>query len=407
VHKKLDFGAVVPAMLKPSVKRSACDACRAKRVRCLRAQDSTASCARCSHLGVRCVTSAARHPGRPPKHRDPLGTATTSPADTTSPAETSPGFNVPLPTDALAQEAQTDPWVAPDDFSALFGMPEMDGQSQLQELFGANENYNAIMQMDPNLSGGGLGMHLDPLLEYRQETLGLTLAPQSPSAKTSLTSFREGIDQRIARFEAYYAEPAKVLERCKEEGAGEDVENPAALLLTCTKDFIQIIQKLTTADRTPAHMEESLSTEVLLLALSGYLAFMRFFDSLFYRIYEYLCQIPPETYKSIKVKSVLRIGGVTSLQDISLGSYATGILDAIHCEVQTLERLMGIPVEYCLSPELTSSPDSNEPGLFSRADRAQLFAAVMAQEDIRSQRESKSFVESARAVLQGINQLLR
>lgn len=393
---------MVPAMLKPSVKRSACDQCRAKRVRCFRAQDSTASCARCSHLGVRCVTSAARHPGRPPKHRDPLGTATTSLADATSPAETSPGFHVLLPAHALAQEGQTEPWVAPGDFSALFGMPaighgQMDGQFQLQELFGANENFNAIMQTDPNLSAGGLGMHLDPLLEFRQDSLGLAPAPQSRSAKISLTSFCEGIDQRIARFEAYYTEPAKVLERCKEEGAGEDVENPAALLLTCTKDFIDIIQDLMTADRMPAQMEESLSTEVLLLALSGYLAFMRFFDSLFYRIYEYLCQIPPETYKSIKVKSVLRIGGVTSLQDISLRSYATGILDAIHCKVQTLERLMGIPVEYCLSPEVTSSPDPNEPGLFSRADRAQLFAAVMAQEDIRSQRGNKSLVESARA----------
>jgi len=46
-------------MFKPAVvRRSACDQCRARRVQCLRAQNSTAPCARCAHVGARCATSA-------------------------------------------------------------------------------------------------------------------------------------------------------------------------------------------------------------------------------------------------------------------------------------------------------------------------------------------------------------
>lgn len=80
-----------------------------------------------------------------------------------------------------------------------------------------------------------------------------------------------------------------------------------------------------------------------------------------------------------------------------LKAYAIGILDAIHGQVQTLERWMGIPAEYCLSGEAAASPTAAAPGIFSRADRARLFWAVMAQEDVKPRRGSKSYVTSIRA----------
>lgn len=188
----------------------------------------------------------------------------------------------------------------------------------------------------------------------------------------------------------YYSDTAKVAQRCKDEDAGRDVENPVAILLSFSKEFISIIQALTP--------EETLSTELVLLVLSSYLALMRLFDSSFHRIYKYLCNVPPESYESIKVKSVLRIGGISSLQDMPLRAYAIGILDAIQGQVQIIERRMGIPAEYCLSGgAAASSTPAAAPGIFSRADRARLFWAAMAQEDVKSQRGSKSYAESIRA----------
>lgn len=246
-------------------------------------------------------------------------------------------------------------------------------------------------------SSTALDMEIDPLLDHGEGVLPLTPLPQCFSVARSLVGFREEIDQRIASVDEYYSDPSKVLQRCKDEGAGRDVENPAASLLTCSKEFIDIIQGLTPAAQLHTQTEDALSTEIVLLALSSYLALVRLFDSLFHRIYKYLCQVPPESYESIKVKSVLRIGGVSSLQDMSLKVYAIGILDAIQGQVQILERCMGIPAEYCLSGEATASPTAAAPGIFSRADRARLFWAVMAQEDVKSRRGSKSYVESIRA----------
>ncbi|KAJ5656197.1 hypothetical protein N7507_008147 [Penicillium longicatenatum] len=452
-------------MLKAAVKRSACDQCRAKRVRCLRVENSTAPCARCDHIGARCVTGAPGHPGRPPKQRTVDGRpAAANPAGVSSPGgagrrhrtstslrevnhvdiyapamagEPVPATSAPTkapryradmrtswdrwldgvaasdlagskpvqsnpPGNLLAHDGpQPDFWGASDDSAALFGSPsieqspaapgkdilalvdvdQLSGPSQLRGLLSADDEIDAMLDMGQDSSSSVLDMDLGPLLD--------------PPA-SSLMRFREDMDQRIAAVDAYYSDPVKVVQGCKEEGAGaEQAENPAALLLTCSTKFIDIIQSLTpAAGQTHTQSEDALSTEVVLLALSSYLALMRLFDSLFHTIYEFICDLPPASFKSVKVKSVLRIGGISTLQDMPLKTYATGILDAIQGQVRTLERCMGIPTEHCLSGEAAASAT---PGIFSRSDRTRLFWAVIEQEDVKSRRGGKSYVESIRA----------
>lgn len=465
-------------MLKPTVRRSACDQCRAKRVRCLRAENRTASCARCSHIGARCVTGAPGHPGRPPKPRlvdggsTPRGPAA-SPADVSSPgpgrhrtstlrdidhvevlASTTagqpapagaparalryradghtswdwldgiagshlPGSNSavhpPPPGHPLAYGAQPESWGAPGDSSAFFGLSsieqslapsedilglvdQLSSPSQLQGLLSADDALKSMLQMGRD-SSTALDMDIDPLLDPWEGVLPPS-PPQCFRPASSLIRFREEIDQRIAVLDAYFSDPLKVAQGCKEEGADREAENPAALLLTCCKEFIDIIQSLTPASRMHMQSEYALSTEIVLLALSSYLALMRLLDSLFYTIYKSIYQMPPESFKFVKIKSVLRIGGISSLQDIPLKTYATGILDTIQGQVRTLERLMGIPTEYCLSGEVATLPSAAAPGIFAHEDRARLFWAVMAQEDVKPRRGSKSYVDSIRASIQ-------
>ncbi len=200
--------------------------------------------------------------------------------------------------------------------------------------------------------------------------------------------------------DAYYSDALGVVEGCKEEGADRKPDNPAAVLLTCSKEFIDIIQSLTPTSRTHKQSEDALSTEIVLLALSSYLSLMRLFDAMFHNIHKFVSQTPPDSFKSLKVKSVLRIGGISSLQDVPLKTYATGVLDAIQGQMRTLERCMGIPADYCLSGEAAASSPAAAPGILSRADRAWLFWVVLAQEDVKSRRGSKSYVESIRANIQ-------
>ncbi|KAK5722266.1 hypothetical protein LTR17_014272 [Elasticomyces elasticus] len=410
-----------------------------------------ASCARCCHIGTRCVTAASGQPGRPPKQRLAKSTAASS-ADVSLPGSyhtstlrdmghveayglsmadmrtsvdkmhgfaepdlAMPQFAVKLrpPTDPFAPEPQSDFWVAPGDNSTFFGSPSTDQSpgfqplfgkelarqlpgedifsqadqlsypSQLEGLFSADDELNTMLHMDV-YSGTAVDVSIGPLLDH-----GQTLLPPCFNATSSLLRFREEIDQRIATVDAYYSDPPKVLQQCKDNDRDQDVENPAALLLTCSKKFIDIIRSL-----TQWQTDDALSTEIVLLVLSSYIALLRLFDSLFHRMYIFICQMPPASYKTMKVKSVLRIGGISSLQDMPLKAYATGILDTIKGQVQTLEQCMGVPAEYCLSGEAAASPTA---GVFSRADRALLFWTVMAQEDVKSQRGSKSYVESIRA----------
>jgi hypothetical protein len=275
---------------------------------------------------------------------------------------------------------------------------QLSNASNIQGLLATDDELNALLRINGDQSTA-LDMHLDPLFTQTKDAV-LPLAPIPPhfSTATPLVRFREEINHHIATVDEYYSEPSKVVQRCKDDStpAGPDVENPAALLLTCTQKLTTIIQSLTvpTGQQAQAQItEDTLSTEVVLLALSSYLALMRLFDTLFIRIHKYLCQVSPESYESIKVKSVLRIGGISSLQDMPLKVYAVGILDAIQSQVKVLERCMGIPAEYCLSGEAAPTPT----GILNHADRARLFWAVIAQEDVKSRRESKSYVESIRA----------
>lgn len=319
-----------------------------------------------------------------------------------------------LPQDPLVQQLQPDFWEALCDSSAFFNSPLVEERpalaediadpagrpshsSKFQGLVCADE-LNAMLLIRRD-SSTAVDLEVDPLLDSWDGVVRPRLLPHCLSAgpATSLIRFQEEMDQRIAAVDAYFLDPLKVVQSCKEEQANQDAAsqeayNPAALLLTCSNQFIDILQSLTPAD--------GVSTEIALLTLSSYLALMRLFDCLFHTIHKFICQMPPETFKSTTVKSVLRIGGISSLQDMPLKTYATGILDAIQGQVRTLERCMGIPTEYCLSDEMSASPTAAVPGIFSRADRAQLFRLVMAQEDVKSRRGSKLYVESIRANIQ-------
>lgn len=312
-------------------------------------------------------------------------------------------------------EPQPDFWVPPGDISTFFDSQsssieqslasnenalsladQLGVSSQLPGLPSADDEFNALLQIDDN-SSTALDMYIYPLLDDdREQFQAPNVLPQGCSAASSMVKFREEMNEHIATIDAYYSNSSKVLQRCKDEHKGGDVSNPAALLLTCSKEFTDIIQIWTSETQLHTKAVDALSTEIALLALSSYLALMRFFDFLFHRIYEYVCQLPPELYQSMKVKSVLRIGGFSSLQDMSLKSYAIGIVDAIRSQMYILERDMGIPVGYCLDDEAIGSPTAAAPGMFSSVQRTRLFWAVMAQEDIKAQRGTKSYVESIR-----------
>jgi hypothetical protein len=242
---------------------------------------------------------------------------------------------------------------------------------------------------------------------------------QQLSVGSRLMRFRYKMDQQVTAMGALFSDPRHLVEDCEENQAvGTPPAMPVAVLLECIKEFTDIIQSLrvvarpaatdastyghhrsVTADAAPwaAQPDLSLSSETTLLILSCYLALMRLCDSLFHGVCVCFGQIPPETLKSLKVKTVFRIGDVSSLQDMSAKAYAIGIIDVMQSQIQQLERCLGLPAAYCLSGERAASPAQLSPWeIFASGDRARLLRAVMEQEDVKAYRGNTSCVQSIR-----------
>jgi hypothetical protein len=241
---------------------------------------------------------------------------------------------------------------------------------------------------------------------------------QQLSVGSRLMRFQYKMDQQATAMGAFFSDH-HLVEECEEkEAIGTPPATPVAVLLECIKEFTDIIQSLrvvarpamtdasshdnhqyVTVDAAPwaAQPDISLSSETALLILSCYLTLMRLCDSLFHGVCRSFGHIPLETLRSLKVKAVFRIGGVSSLQDISAKAYAIGIIDIVQSQIQQLERYLGLPAAYCLSGETVASPSQlSTLEIFATGDRARLLQTVMDQEDIKAHRRNMSFVQSIR-----------
>ncbi|OJJ08562.1 hypothetical protein ASPVEDRAFT_34704 [Aspergillus versicolor CBS 583.65] len=379
------------------VKRSACDQCRAKRVRCLRPQGSTEPCARCASSRAACVTGAPGYPGRPrkgaPREKDELALSKSTPAVDASMLMNTPSPSCFRPEAANLLEAhqhqskgilfqeQSGPGPNPLPASGC-GANLLDFPLSVEDL--PAQQLGTALQELPRADGDIYTNHdFDNMLDF--DFLGssgcqLNLNP-TPSAATSLIQFRENIDQRVSAMDGFLSDPRNIVDNCPEDTTAMTSENPLATAIMCAEEFVSIIQNLA---------QSVINTETTLLVLSSYLQLLRLYDSLFHDAYRCLSQIPPETIKSIKVKSVFRVAGISSLQDMPGKAYAKGIVDVIQTHIQAVERCLGLPAVYCLSGE----GGAPQKGIFTDADRARLLRVVMDQEDVGSR--GKSYVDSIR-----------
>lgn len=386
-----------------AAKRSACDQCRAKRVRCLRPEGSTAPCARCATSRASCVTGAPGYPGRPrkgtPRDKDELALSNNTPAvDGAMLMNTPASWFGPETALDLLEDLGAGHQHQPKGMFQEHSDSDPDPDPRSASGRGANlfnfplsvEGLPALQQGLPRTDGLDIysGQNFDTMLDvgFLSPSGCQLMSPvpaQRPSAATSLIQLREMIERHVSAMGGFLSDPRNIVENCPEGTMGMMSENPLAMAIMCAEEFVDIIQNLA---------QSAISTETTLLVLSSYLQLIRLYDSLFHAVYQCLSQIPPETIKSLKVKAVFRVVGISSLQDVPGKVYAKGVVDVIQSHIQTVERCIGLPAVYCLSGERAVSPK----GIFADVDRERLLRIVMAQEDVRSPRGNKSYVDSIR-----------
>ena len=220
--------------------------------------------------------------------------------------------------------------------------------------------------------------------------------------------FQEKIEQQNLAIAELFSNPRNVFQDCKADASShmEDT-NPIASIVNSTQEFIGIVQTLTAQSSVSCNRPVSsnagdyLSSEAILLIIASYLSLMKLYESLFHGVYHCFCKVPPEAIKAIKVKGVLRIGGISSLQDVSVHSYATGIIDVLKTQIQALESCIGVPERYRLSND-AGSKSSSTAALFAQPDRQRLLSVIMEQEDVQLYRNNKSCVESIRQNMESL-----
>ncbi|OAA61080.1 Zn(2)-C6 fungal-type DNA-binding domain protein [Niveomyces insectorum RCEF 264] len=274
------------------------------------------------------------------------------------------------------------------------------------------------------LDAGGLGEDFD--FSYDRH------AAKAREATVALARFNEKIACRLAEIEAYQRRPMVMIEACM-DAMDDPAQNPTAQALECTKEFTDIVQGLNASlQRRPCSSSSSsspalpwssskaiapaaaaaaaeaaprpavISTHTALLVLSSYLQLMQFFDGLFGHLTRVLREVPPEAIAASRVKAVLRVRGVSTMQDVGAKSYAKIMVEILQSQMQDMERQMGLADRYCVSGKSSAVPN----GVFSNMDMAPLLQVVMAQEDIRSPQTGKSHAESIREHIKGALALL-
>lgn len=418
-----------------AAKRSACDRCRAKRVRCPRAEASTAPCPRCVRNDAPCVTGSPGYPGRPRKsnpvdHGDMPGNFVMDADVEPSPVPSSvlqqdmghldlptPPANGPLPANTSAPWLETDDsgrWVAPSE-TQLFDFASATGEDLASGSFPSLQLAQLSTLPEPQ---GLLGASDSLDMTYLVVDSGMEPpsfdsfarfpSPPSvsrPSAASLLRGFGETLERRTSTTKTFLSSPRNAIEKCPEssDSVETDSDNPVAAMLTCTKELTEIVQALTAESRfdassaspdwrdhrllpgataSPTRTASPITTETILLVLSSYLGLMELHELIFRSACELLNRTSPDAIRSLKVKAVLRIGGLPSLQDIPGSAYAQGLLEVFKDHTQTLERCLGLPPMYCLSCEGVAHQPSTK-GMFADGNRASLLHAVMAQEDIK------------------------
>lgn len=398
------------------IKRTACDRCRSKRVRCPRTESITVPCSRCIQADAQCITGNPGNPGRPRRVRNiankPPGDSSASPTDFLTPHDDhlaylhSPKTQLNNSLDFWTGSEEPNlldlqflsgfiPHSTPNPVEEASRRPEQESFSMASNLFFTQAKAMNIWNSNTSI--------LEP---YGSLTSPVTISRQS--AAKMLVQFQERMEQQNVAIAELFSNPRNVFQDCKADvSSNMEDDNPIASIVSSTQKIIGTVQTLKEQSSSASsnsvsgnrHVSSNagdyLSSETILLIIASYLSLMKLYESLFHGVYNCFCKVPPEAIKAIKVKGVLRIGGISSLQDVSVHSYATGIIDVLRAQIRALECCIGLPETYCLSNE-AGPKKSGTDGLFARPDRRKLLSIAMEQEDVKLYRNNKSCVQSIR-----------
>lgn len=395
--------------------RLACDRCRASKLRCPRHESPQNNpCDRCTRAGTPCITSSARPLGRPRTKQAARGvSASTARAQAEQAKNGTTHFQIssistPPSTFGMSRNMiNTSSELVPTWLGTTsdHDLEAIDSLSSINVDFLNFQDPSLDGMFPPRLDMPDPNMHLDPvLMPSISENLFTSRTPET-DAIIKLSQLNASIARHRAESESYLlcAPPASDQRLCAE--TSDEIEQiPLIRALQSASEFSDVLEWLqsdlicsssstsavssdtrsspsatsdsslmsTDAPSTPQATMYPFSKPIMLLILSNYIQTIELYNHIFSRVCDVIKQIP-DTSEFFQLSTKFRVNGIPPMK---AQLYIRFIIQATEDDLQTVERLMGLPEEFCISPPAVPARGV---GIFSGASSLRLLRLVLGQ----------------------------
>ncbi|KAF3765314.1 hypothetical protein M406DRAFT_105776 [Cryphonectria parasitica EP155] len=395
-------------------KRSACDRCRAQKLRCHR--DDTHPddfCTRCIRSQVECITSSSKRPGRPTKH-----SASSSRGQNDADSIICREVAAPKDVGSIPHVAHVDEWFNFTPLDIDYEMPSAYwGSTDSHEMFSGQfhtsgdagnvftmsslsstatttdtTSLNGLTETMLHGSSSGPGSQSDQDFDHTS-MLPPTMPIDEPGLRIS--SLYRDLSQQISTLRSVPWDTNKVLRLTSIHDTSDELSrgcednsatNPLATISRTSAEFAELLRAFRVSDSetgsTAGELKSRLSTDPrlsmsdLLTTISCYILIVSIYDSIFSHCIAQSLQNPAQAGPK------LFLGGIeVPTRPNMLGHLLFRVLDS---QLRPIEELLGLPSEFCVSWKREPSNSENQTGLFSGRSGQSLFMALVQMETERT-----------------------
>ncbi|PGH08918.1 hypothetical protein GX51_00975 [Blastomyces parvus] len=251
-----------------------------------------------------------------------------------------------------------------------------------------------------------LDFYVDPAFQLQclpASALGVVNRLSEPSLGSSsvfarLARLNEGIAHQLSHMDTFVLgiPSPNLMQSCVDKVVDLRV-NPMLRALESTSELAAIVKQLISPIQH--HHSSPLSTPAVLMCLSGYIQLLRIYDTIFFQVHRFLGGLHDILGFFENLPGFTQING---LPPIKGDLYIKIVVQVAQHHISSVERVMGLPAELCLSAQRKLSKS-----LLGYVDSPDPFQSIMDQVCNPFEKSGRALVTSLRANIGNVLGLLR
>ncbi|RYP17900.1 hypothetical protein DL765_004219 [Monosporascus sp. GIB2] len=291
--------------------------------------------------------------------------------------------------------------------SDLVGGPNPGASTIEADLHGLHGGEQLASKSLPALSGtNNLGFYVDPAfllqslpgsaLDIANRLLDPSLCSSNVLAR--LARLNEGIAHQLSHMETFVLgiPPSNLIHSCVDK-VGDLQVNPILRALESTSELAAIVKQIISPIQDNG--SSPLNIPVVLMCLSGHIQLLQIYNSIFFHVHRFLSGLHDILGFFENLPGFTHISG---LPPIKGDLYIKIFVQVAQHNISSVERVMGLPAELCLSAQRTFSKS-----LLGLVDSPDPFQSIMDQACNPSEKSGRALVASLRTKIGNVLGLLR